>query len=141
MVRRRPESRWRRSKTTSSSSGERTCFQSTRVTVNVRLATGVLDFVTNWAEQCLQDLRFALRSFARARAFSIAAIATLAIGIGANTAIFSVVSGVLLRPLPFADSRNLVQLSEIQPRSAAGVGFEGGVVAQDLAQWKATSRS
>jgi putative ABC transport system permease protein len=87
-----------------------------------------------------QDLHFALRTFFRAPAFAIAAIATLAIGIGANTAIFSVVSGVLLRPLPFADPRTLVQLYETQPRSSGGVGFDGPVVFQDFDQWRTQSR-
>src|SRR5262249_37581494 len=72
--------------------------------------------------------------------FAIAAIATLAIGIGANTAIFSVVSGVLLRPLPFADPQTLVQVYETQPRNSSTMGFDGPVVFQDFDQWRRQSR-
>ncbi|MCU1232909.1 MAG: hypothetical protein JWP63_876 [Candidatus Solibacter sp.] len=93
-----------------------------------------------WAENVMQDLRFALRTWAKAPAFAIAAIGTLGIGIGATTAIFSVLSGVLLRPLPFAGPRNLVQVFETQPRSNAGVGFDGPVVFQDFDQWRNQSR-
>lgn len=56
----------------------------------------------------LLDLRYAVRTLMRAPAFTAISILTLALGIGANTAIFSVVSGVLLRPLPFAESEELV---------------------------------
>jgi putative ABC transport system permease protein len=57
-----------------------------------------------------QDLRFALRSFRRAPAFPLAAIATLALGIGATTAIFSTLNAVLLRPLPYPDSQDLYSI-------------------------------
>jgi hypothetical protein len=79
--------------------------------------------MVQWAESTIQDLRFALRSWGKARAFTVAAIATMPMGIGANTAIFSVVSGVLLRPLPFVDPQTLVQLYETQPRNSSIMGL------------------
>ena len=70
------------------------------------------------------DLRFSLRSLTKVPTFTIAAIATLALGIGANTAIFSVVHGVLLQPLPFDDPDSIVMvwqtdLMNDSPRSKA----------------------
>src|SRR5260221_12850455 len=58
----------------------------------------------------LQDLRFALRSFRRAPAFPLAAVATLALGIGATTAIFSTLNAVLLRPLPYPEAEDLYNI-------------------------------
>ena len=58
----------------------------------------------------ISDLRYAVRSLSRARGFTLAVVLTLGLGIGANTAIFSVVRGVLLRPLPHKDGDRLVYL-------------------------------
>jgi predicted permease len=88
----------------------------------------------------IQDLRFALRGWGKAPGFAITAIATLALGIGANTAIFSVVSGVLLRPLPFVHPERLVQLYETQPRDGSQGGFDGPVVFGDFEECRTRSR-
>src|SRR3954466_16398775 len=60
----------------------------------------------------IQDVRYSLRQLGRARLFTSLAVLTLALGIGSNTALFSAVYGVLLRPLPFRDPDRLVLISE-----------------------------
>jgi putative ABC transport system permease protein len=64
----------------------------------------------------LQDLRYAFRSFRKNPGFALAAAATLALGIGAATTIFSVAFGVLVRPLPYPESRRIVEVSEVGRR-------------------------
>jgi putative ABC transport system permease protein len=63
----------------------------------------------------MSDIRYAIRSMMTKRAFSAIVLATLALGIGANVAIFSVVNGVLLRPLPYPDAERVVQVDHIEP--------------------------
>src|SRR6476620_9472983 len=61
-------------------------------------------------ETLLQDIRVALRAFRRSPGFPLTAIATLALGIGATTAIFTTLSAVLLKPLPYPEAQNLYSL-------------------------------
>jgi ABC-type antimicrobial peptide transport system permease subunit len=67
-------------------------------------------------ETLIKDLRYGIRSLAKRPGFTAIAVLTLALGIGASTAIFSVVDGVLLRSLPYPDAEQIVQLREINER-------------------------
>jgi len=84
----------------------------------------------------MADFSHALRVLARRPAFTLVAVLTLAVGIGANTAIFSVVNGVLLRPLPYPEAERIVRLAE-QTKSGAAIDVSN----PNFLDWRARSRS
>jgi putative ABC transport system permease protein len=88
-------------------------------------------------ETLLQDLRYAFRTLARNPAFSSVVILTLALGIGSNTTIFTVVNGVLLKPLPYPEPDRLLMLWEMQLSN----GNLGNVAPANFYDWRAQSRS
>jgi putative ABC transport system permease protein len=89
-------------------------------------------------ETLLRDVRYAVRVLARSRAFTLATLLTLAIGIGATTAIFSVLYAVVLDPLPFPDSSRLMIIYETDRHN--GTQREGTSI-PDLLDWQAQARS
>ncbi len=84
----------------------------------------------------MQETRYALRTLRRNPAFALAAILTIALGVGANTAVFSVVQAVLLRPLPFREPGRLVMLWQTHPAIPLLQ-----VTAQDFEEWRTGCRS
>jgi predicted permease len=84
-------------------------------------------------ETLFQDMRYAARTLFQRPGFAVTAILTLAIGIGVNTAIFSVVSAVLLKPLPFPDPQRIVAVHQTLPRHGV---FTNGVSYLNLNDWR-----
>lgn len=91
-----------------------------------------------WLEGWARDTKYAMRTLLRAPAFSVVAIAVMAIGIGASVALFTVVRSVLLRPLPFPHSDRLVALYSQDDRSK--LDSENNVASGDFYDWQKASR-
>jgi len=94
----------------------------------------------NWLESLARDLRFSLRTLRRTPGFTVIAILVMGLGIGANVALFTVVHGVLLKPLPFQDPDRLVMLYEsgLHENDAKGYSTVSGGM---YAEWKQQNQS
>jgi macrolide transport system ATP-binding/permease protein len=92
----------------------------------------------NFIDNLIRDIRYAVRTLTRSPGFTLAALLALALGIGANTAVFSVINAVLLRPLLYADPERLVMVFSSRPN--LGIG-RGTASMADFLDWRAGSRS
>ena len=115
----------------------------TTVTGNARVAWAFLSL-----ENLLRDVRYAFRAMRRSPAFSLVVILTFALGVGVNTAIFSVVNAVLLKPLPYPDSERLVRLGEANNTADFSVTWgnfnywrDGNRSFDDMAAYQFTGRT
>src|SRR5918992_257661 len=84
-------------------------------------------------EEAVRNLRYACRTLVKRPGFAVVVTVTLALGIGANSAVFSAISAILLRPLPFPDADQLMRLEQYEPRTATPATF---VAPSRLEDWQ-----
>ena len=118
-----------------------------------RIAQFTMGHVTQFQEECrdmrrvnyiddlLRDVRYAGRNLRRSPGFATLAILIMALGIGANTAVFSVVNAVLLRPLSYRGANRIVTLSDFSAKEQARTALSKQVSAREFQEWHSQSSS
>src|SRR5689334_6470050 len=95
------------------------------------------EMALRWMDDLRQDVRYAFRGLRRTPGFTAIAVTVLAVGIGATTAMYSVVDKILLQPLPFADADRLVRIVENVPSPLPGrPPVQRGVTYQEFLDWR-----
>jgi putative ABC transport system permease protein len=110
-------------------------FAARRALGNTTLVKEDVRAMWGWTspERLIQDVRYGVRTLLKSRTFTLVAVLALALGIGANTAVFSVVNAVLLRPLPYAHADRLIELWEMSRQGETSVSYP------DFLDWRRQS--